>query len=511
MATYEISGLTLAIRQGGAFYRASAAPAPAPSGAITPALTVNYTDTSGNPQNTSVIDNVTTITGVAPFPVFLNAYGFVSTTTDANTSDKAFCTIEYLFEFGENRGTTHSTTGLSTDTERGGPVASYAYETPGTYQLRVWGRDSAGNQNYIRLNVVVTAPETGVNMTSGVIPTFASNTVYNAPANGTWGDINYQLNGLHNVIIRKSGAGADPVFGTVSLDNRNEPNTAITRTRGVRFLNCDIANLTYGNVGFDNCAAINGRVRVLTLQNMYSAADQLIVQNRTAQQAQNVRMARGLLLQNTGQLLDSGGGYVLIGEIRGLHLRGISTNKTTSGQHNVRGVFKESSFRNCLFDNTVVTGESRGVSYLKFQGWECTAGPNVPDAWPSTDMVVSGAGGRRLGLPLSQVCVSDCVMGLSSSVQPVANIGVAPENNILNDPAQGCELFRLDHCVTPWTDQWYTVDLSGRYLACRDYRLNNGAGALLQVGENTAHPNRTPTGWNGPTYIGAALDAVVPA
>lgn len=106
------------------------------------------------------------------------------------------------------------------------------------------------------------------------------------------------------------------------------------------------------------------------------------------------------------------------------------------------------------------------------------------------------------------VCVSDCVFGLPGSVQPVTNIAAAPENN-LPEEDQGCELFRLDHCITPWTTQWYTVDLSGRYLACRDYRLNNGAGALVDVGENTAHPNRTPLGWGGPTYVGAALDAVV--
>lgn len=482
---------------------------PPPAGAVTPALTASYVDTSGNPQNTAVVDNVTTVTGAAPFFVSFNAYGFVSTVADADTADKAFCTLEYLFEFGEARGTTWATTGRSTDTERGGPVCGYGYEVPGTYQCRVWGRDSAGNQGYIRLNVVVTDPGAGTNMTSGVIPAFADFTVYNAPAGGTWGDITSQLNGKKGVIIRKSGSGADPYFSSVSLDNRNEPNSAITRTAGVRFLNCDIGNLTYGNVGFDHCAAINGRVRVLTLQNMYYAADQVIAQGMTSQQAQNVRVARGLLLQNTGELGDSGGGYVLIGEIRGLHLRGISTRKTSAGQHNIRGVVKESSIRNCLIDNAVVTGESRGVSYLKFQGWECTAGPNVPDAWPSTDMVVSGAGGRRLGLPLSMLCVSDCIFGLATSVKPVANIGIGPENDLSSDPDQGCELARIDHCVTPWTDQWYTVDLSGRYLACRDYRLNNGAGALLDVGENTAHPNRTPPGWNGPTYVGAALDAVV--
>lgn len=478
---------------------------PPPSGAVTPALTANYVDTGGVARSTPVIDNVTTITGEAPFFVSLNAHGFVSTVADADTADKAFCTMEYLHEFGEARGTTHPNTGRSTDTERGGPVVGYAWETPGTYPYRVWGRDSAGNQGYIRLNVVVTAPAAGVNMTSGVIPAFADNTVYNAPAGATFPNITNQLDGRVNVLIRKTGSGADPTFGTVTLDGRNQPNTAITRSKNIRFLNCDVARVEYGNVGFDNCAFVNGRVRALQLQNMFYAADQVINTGMTSQQAQNVRMARGLLLQNTGALGDSGAGYVLIGEIRGLHLRGITSTKTSTGQHNTRGVFKESSFRNCVFNNTA----DGSVSYLKLQGWECTAGPNVPDAWPSTDMVVSGAGGRRLGLPLSMVCISDCIMGLSGSDQPVTNIGMGPENNINGEPAQGCELSRIDHCVTPWTTQWYTVDLSGRYLACRDYRLNNGAGALLDVNENTTSTNRTPPEWGGPTYVGAALSAVV--
>lgn len=474
---------------------------------VTPVLYVGYVDTSGNRQWTSVLDNVTTITGVAPFAAELDGGSTVSTATDSDTADEAFQALGFLFNYGEAKGTTWSTTGRPFDTDRGGPISAHVWDTPGTYQVRMWARNAAGDQALIRFNVVVTDPGAGTNMTSGVIPTFASNTVYNAPAGGTWGNITSQLNGLHNVIIRKTGSGADPVFGTVSLDNRNEPNTAITRTRGVRFQNCDIANLTYGNVGFDCCAAVGGRVRVLTLQNMFYAADQVIVQGMTSQQAQNVRMARGLILQNTGSMGDSGGGYVLIGEIRGLHLKGVTLTKSSTGQHNTRGVFKNSSFRNCVFNNTA----SGSVSYLKLQGWECmNAGGDTPDAWPDTDMVVTAAGGRRLGLPLSRVCIVDCVFGLSGSSQPTANIGIAPENNIGTDPDQGSELTSIDHCITVWTTQWYTVDLSGRYLACRDYKLNNGAGATLNFGAGTANMNRVPPEWDGPYYTTGTRPVPVP-
>lgn len=482
-----------------------------PASTVTPVLSVGYVDTSGNRQMTSVIDGVTTITGVAPFFVEFHGDLSVSEQTDSDTPQEAFWNLGFLINYGEALGGNWSVSGRPKDTDRGFPIFAHGYTTVGTHQARMTCRDSAGNQAFIRVNIVVTAPGAGTNMTSGVIPTFTSNTVYNAPAGGTWGNITNQLNGLHNVIIRKSGSGADPVFGNVYLDSRNEPNTAITRSRGIRFLNCDIANLTWGNVGHDYCAAIGGRVRVLTIPNMYYAADQVLAQGMTSQQAQNVRTAKGLLLQDTGQLGDTGGGYVIIGEMRGLHLKNVTSVKATTGNHNIRGVFEGTSFRHCLLNNTV----AGSVSYWKFQGWECTTGVSLPtlkgtpDAWPSTDMVVTAAGGRRLGLPSSRVAVVDCLHGLSGSDQPDANAGFGPENNVA-EPAQGCELAGFEYCNWFWTTNWYDIDLTGRYLGRRECFLNNGAGGSVNVSTNVNHPNRTPDGWAGPTYTTGTRPVVIP-
>lgn len=511
MSTYRVGEIALMFEPGGAYWLDLGAAAPAPPAAVTPALSVGYLDASGARQWTSIADGVTTISGIAPFAVTFYGGDSVSTATDADSALKAFNALGYLFNFGEALGGNWAGTGRPVDTERGGPVAGHVYTTAGTFQARLTCRDSAGNQAFVRVNVVVSAPGAGVDMTSGVIPAFASNTVYNAPAGGTWGNIAGQLDGLQNVIIRKTGAGADPVFGTVTLDSRNEPNSAITRTRGVRFVGCDVARIEYGNVGFDYCAFVGGRVRALAMPDMGYAGDQIFAGGRTALQASNVRMARGLFLHNTGVLNDSGAGYVIIGGLRELHLRGITLEKTSAAQHNTRGLFAYSSFRNCVFNNTV-TGS---VSYLKLQGWDCTVGVSLPtlkgtpDPWPADDTVVNYAAGRRLGLPLSCVCVADCVMGLAGSDQPDANLGFGPENNN-TEPAQGCERASLDHCTTVWADQWYTADLTGRYLAVRDYRLSNGAGALMNVAAGVNHPNRTPDGWAGPYYAAGSRPVVVP-
>ena len=267
-------------------------PPPPPPGSVTPVLYAGYMDASGNRQWTTVVDNVTTISGTAPF--FVEFYGgdSVSAQTNSDTPDEAFHNLGFLINYGENLGGNWSLSGLPRDTDRGIPMFAHTYTTAGTHQARLTCRDSAGNQAFIRLNVVVSAPGAGVEMTPGVIPAFADNTVYNAPAGGVWGDITSQLTGRRNVIVRKTGSGADPVFGTVTLDDRNNSNTTITRSGGIRFLNCDVAQVFWGNVGFDYCAFVGGRVRSLNPAPMENAADQLIVNNRTELQFSNVELPR---------------------------------------------------------------------------------------------------------------------------------------------------------------------------------------------------------------------------
>ncbi len=482
-----------------------------PSGAVTPVLEVSYA-IGATRYRTSVIDNVTTISATAPFSVTFDAYGSVSTGSDCDTALKGFVNLRFSYNFGEARGTTWGTTGLSTDTERGGAVAGYTFETPGTHQAVLTVEDSAGNSQPIRVNFVISSPGSGVAMTSGVIPTFADNTVYDAPAGGTWGDITSQLRGKVNVIIRKSGSGADPVFGTVTLDDRNEPTGSVTRTIGVRFLNCDVGKVTCGNLGFDYCSFVNGRVRSVEVPTWYSAADQAVVNKatRTVEQGYNVRTPRGLFLQNTGDLGEPGGSdYVLfVDGLQELHLRGVTLTKDTVGQHNLRGVLRKSSIRNCIHRN-IVAGTT---SFNKLQGWDCTVGVSLPsqhgtpDAWPEDDTVVAFATGgdnkpnRILGLPSSRVCWSDTIMGPSGSNQPTTNFGIGPENNNV-EPAQGCELITVDYCYSDISTQWFQPSATGRFIRF-DYRYGGASGTQFTVSEGTDQPNRVPDGWNGPYSSG---------
>lgn len=468
-------------------------------------MQVGYMDTSGNRQWLNVADAVTTITGVAPFPVEFYGGNSVSAQANSDTPDEAFFNLGFLINYGENLGTTWSLSGLSRDIDRGIPVFAHTYTTVGTHQARLTCRDSAGNQAFIRVNIVVTAPGAGVDMTSGVLPTFTDNTVYNAPAGGTWPNIDSQLNGRRNIIIRKTGAGADPIFGTVNLDNRNLPNSTITRSGGIRFLNCDVAQVGWGAVGFDYCAFVGGRVRSMNPAPMEFYADDLVANGRTELQFNNTRHFRGLMLQDTGVLGESPApGYNFIGSGRGFHMKNVDSQKTSSGQNNIRGVFAYSSFRHCRFNNQVASS-----GYLKFQGIASTLGSNLPDPWPDNDTVASFAEDRKLGLPCTRVAVVDNVFGQAGGVTPSANAGFSPQNNDVA-PAEGCELSGMEHNRYFQTAFWFTIDLSGRALSGRDNLLNMGAGANITVAAGVNHPNRTPPGWNGPYYLSNDRPVVIP-
>lgn len=464
-------------------------------------LTVGYVDTAGARHvDVPVIDGVTTLTGQAPFFVTFSGYGSTSTEEGATTADTGFWNIAFQIEYGEGLLGTHSNTLDPVDQDSGLPIYGHAFTVPGTHQVTL--RGTKGGTSTITLNVVVTAPGAGVDMVSGDVPWFEDFTVYNAPAGGVWPDINTRIQGKRGVLIRKVGTGADPQFGNVNLDNRNEPDEVITRSANIRFWNCDIAKVECGNVGFDYCAFVGGRVRSLSLPPMEYAASEIIAQSRTARQLQNVRFVRGLLLQNTGVLNDpEWTDYVLFGEGRGLHFKNVVFEKLTTGQNTVRGVYCETSFRSCVFRNMVASS-----GYGKFQGWSCTNG-TVPDAWRDDDTAVLEAvpevsPRRVLGLPGRLVVMDRCVFGTAASVQPDNFIGFAPQNNVNGEPREGVELSGIQNSSAYHTTQWASLDISGRHCGARNVRLNLGAGAQITVVPNSNHINRIPTGWQGPYYEG---------
>lgn len=504
------------------------APAPAPSSGITPAMTVGYMDTSNVRHWDSVTDGVTTITGVAPFLVEFFGGDTRSEETDADDDVGAWWNIGYHIDYGEALGGTWSRSGRPKDTDRGGPMFAHTYTTAGTFECRMTCRDSAGNQAFIRVNVVVTMPEVDVVMTSGVIPTWTDNTVYGAPAGGTWGDFN--TNGRSNIIIMKTGEGADPVFGIWTVDGRNETNAVINRTNGVRFWNCDVARMTCGNVSFDYCGVVGGRLRTIALPGMQYSRDQLIENNRTAQQAANVRMLRGMFLHDCGEVNPvAGTDYVQIGEGRGCHWKNVWARRTdvvgVQTEHNLRGVYAYSSFRHVLF--TCETTAFR--SFNKFNGWDCILGVDltdsgggipvangVPDEWQADDTLVemvpdapTAGTARRRGLPSSRIALSDNVYGSAADGEPEANVGAGPENNDALQPGQGAELVSHEYSIWYRTTITYNASYTGRGVGMRECYFNMGAGSAVGISAGTDHPRRTPDGWEGPYFTSGSRPVVV--
>ena len=185
-------------------------------------------------------------------------------------------------------------------------------------------------------------------------------------------------------------------------------------------------------------------------------------------------------------------------------MKNVDSQKTSTGQNNIRGTFAYSSFRHCRFNNQVASS-----GYLKFQGIASTLGSNLPDPWPENDTVASFAQSRKFGLPSTRVAVVDNVFGQSGGTTPAANAGFAPQNNDVA-PAEGCELSGMEHNRYFQTTFWFTIDMSGRALSSRDNLLNMGAGANITTAAGVNHPNRTPPGWNGPYYLTNDRPVVVP-
>lgn len=481
-----------------------------------------------NVRRWQVVSDGDTIYGVAPFSVEFFGGDTRSIEEDADDDVGAWWNVGTLINYGENLGGNWSISGRPRDTDRGAPMWGHTYTVPGTHECRVTNEDNGARQSFIRLNVVVTAPGAGVDMTPGVLPVWADNTVYNAPAGGSWGNTNF--NGRTNIIIRKVGEGADPIFGIVTLDGRNEPNFAITRANGIRFLNCDVARVTFGNVGFDYCSFVGGRVRTLALPGMQYSRDQLIENNRTAQQAANVRMFRGFFLHNTGELNPvPGTDYVCIGEGRGMHWKNVWARRTdvvgVDTEHNLRGVYAYSSFRHVLF--TCETPTFR--SFNKFNGWDCILGVNladsgggipvangVPDQWQDDETLVEMVSGaptagtaRRRGLPSTHIALADNIYGSAADGEPEANVGAGPENNDALQPGQGCELVSHEYSVWYRETITYNASYTGRGVGMRQCFFNMGAGSAVGISAGTDHPRRTPDGWEGPYFTSGARPVVV--
>lgn len=498
----------------------SAAPPPPPSGDVTPSLIVEYVDTSGDRQTTTVVSGVTSITGVAPFMVSFDASE--SRATTASTDHEAWNELGYELTYGDAVAGNWPVSGQPKSRDRGQPSWGWAYETAGTYTATCKVRDALGNQSQVTCQVVVTSPAAATNLpvSNGSWGTLASGSHYSIDRGSdytAWGSP--PTDGLHGVLISATGSGAAPIIAGWNTDGRNNQSGSITRTRNCRTLNVDVANMSAGNVGYDYCGVINGRLRTYTDPAVSYGFGVAVELSWGAPTANNCRYPRGLFLWNCGELNNDGSGYALFGQARAMHIVGVTLNKNSGsgGSHCMRGVFDRSSMRHCLLTNTISSS-----SFTKIQGSSCKLPGNplvdVPDAWRSDDRAGDYAAStlgttdeylkKTYGYATSRFAIQRNQHGDASSTTPNANAGFGPQNNLGPDsanPPEGVELSSYEDCT------WYaavpndigisldSIENRGRGLGATNNKCNLGAGADVPYGENN-QVNRVPTGWQGPYY-----------
>lgn len=122
------------------------APAPAPG-----------PDNSTGPVSGSVQARLAAnrVSGPAPLAVHFDATG---TSISSSNGAHPFHHVRYEFDFGDPRGQTWAISGLSKNTQTGGPIAAHVFDNPGIYTVRVRARDGSGGVSETSLSITVQDP-----------------------------------------------------------------------------------------------------------------------------------------------------------------------------------------------------------------------------------------------------------------------------------------------------------------------------------------------------------------
>lgn len=475
-----------------------------PVAGLTHSVELEFVDGSGVMQTlTATPGSGLSITLPLGSHLWLDATACRSVETNANTEGGAWRRLGNRFDFGEGLGT-WALTGGDKNVVVGAPVAGYLYRNPGTYTIRHWIRDTAARQSLVSITVTVPALAAGVDIAvGGSWPTWASNTVYNLAAgtdHSAKGGWNWA--GLHNVVLRKVGAGADPITGALSWHNVNISDSVQVRTRGCRIIDIDASSVNESSVGSLYCSVVGGPGIVYeTGVGEYYWSNEATT--NTARD--NIKFTRGLALWDCGVVTSNSSNYVMIASMKNLTLRHVDFNKTTgdSGQHVFRGWFggldaRESRFRS-----------ASGVSFMSFN--KITGADNsTMDAWPSDDRVGMLTPSLRLVRPVCRkIVLQKNLYGASGSNNASGtNVEVMPENNDV-DVDQAIELVAVED------NRWFAASpngvdsgFSGRHYQYANNRWNDGAGVAVTFATDV-RLNRTPAGWEGP-YDNITRPVVIP-
>lgn len=490
-------------------------------GALTAALFADYVDSSGTFQQTEVVDGVTSISGVAPFLVKFRGYDTRSTELDGDDAEGGFRHIGYRFNYGEALGTTWSYPdgfSYSKDEDTGPPISYRAFRTAGTYTVRMKAKDSADNEDTVSLTVVVAASSTlttvNIPVSDGAWPTWVSSRRYTLDAGGDYSSFGaIDIRSLHNIVIEKTGSGADPIVSECKFDGRVYYNSAVTRTAHVRLVNIDCGGHHGYPVGFDFCGYIGGRCR-----NMGFESTTFYWQDRcslgTRAEADSVRYARGLFFWECGEINEQDPAtygsydYVVPAPVihsmcfYGVNLRHRTqmTNMTIA-EHNIRGSWGETVWRYCKIENDLPRG-----SWVKGTG-HTKPDHGAPDPWHADMLVgdydtqialgtVNGYPGGMYGVPGQRSFFHNVQFHDSGSTYPSAYIGFGPQNNDNDGTSEACELCGYEDCVIYGTGSGGGANFTGLNLFMRNVRLEMGTGAYVGMTSTGSGSIKTSPGYD---------------
>lgn len=505
---------------------AGAAPAPPPpSGALVPALQLEFVDAAGVRNSTQVQSGVTSISGVAPLLVQFDAspsraptaFAAQSAITDAEAY--AYLMAGYRMGYGDAPGTYTYPVGTAhpRNEDTGVPLFAHIYREPGTYPARLRQRDVLGNESAISCSVTVTAPPaaTHIPVSAGAWPSFVSGSRYTLQAGGDYRPFGtLETGGLHNIIFEKVGSGADPRIGTFSPDGRSKfAATALTEFRAshIRLINIDITTFNESQRGFNYVGVIGGLIR------NYNYGGQVFLWHEgTNITRSNVRYSRGLFLEDTEVRNENQtNGFVMFGDVRSLHARNTQFRHVVNGgttylMLRIYGAYH--SLRNCLWFSEANGGGANGLplGQLAMNGATPTAWRDDDHVGPITSTVNSDHYGYISEKQLAQrnqfyaagSFVTNAVAtvggGNPSGANKVYPKLVGMEDNVYFFPGDVALSIQ-------------TASLAGQYSFWRNNRRDMGAGTY--IGSTTFAPNASvgdSVTFNGPYMSETANSRPVP-
>jgi len=192
------------------------------------------------------------VSGPAPLAVLFDATG----TTDSDGAIDPFRELGYYFDFDDSGSGTWTHSGLSKNTETGGPLAAHVFESPGTYEVGVRARNANGSVSDAWVTITVSDPDVVYSGTDTVVisvgadfaeapagaqqlggvsswPSWESGKRYLLKAGDDFTGLGQlRMTDISNFHLGSFGSGAKPIVSGVRVD-MDEDNAATPPENGV--------------------------------------------------------------------------------------------------------------------------------------------------------------------------------------------------------------------------------------------------------------------------------------